>query len=538
MVVQRVSMLRPSAQTLKRALRARARQLRLLAPSVRRIAEDPRFDAFDGLLWTSERAMTPTGAADANRALVTDLLEERSIRFVPVRNATRVRATVAIAERDQHRLIAALRERFAHDAVYVQSVEGARSAARSRPTSSALLAPAAGSRLEQANVIRVGRLYVDPDTGLRCDLGYGCDVEIWRPTRVEGVPGWETARPTVAGTRLPEDVVGLSSEVAPELRIFERALLDDVTFPIDVVYTWVDGADPAWRAKLDEHRVASGYHAEATAPSRFTSRNELKYSLRTLFMFAPWIRHVYLVTDGQVPGFLDPDHPRLTIVDHREIAPDPAVLPVFSSNAITTWLHRIPGLSEHYLYLNDDMFFGRPVDPSLFFTGGGLCRVFPGRTPRPFGPPDPADPPHVNLSRNIRALIEEAFGRTFVHAIRHTPYPQRVSIHQEMEARFGDAYRRTASHRFRHHEDIAGDQLFHYYALATGRAVVGSIRYDYVNVNRSTDALERLRRSNVDVFCLNDGPKVGPGIPDEVITAFLEAHAPVPSPMETDPRRS
>lgn len=86
---------------------------------------------------------------------------------------------------------------------------------------------------------------------------------------------------------------------------------------------------------------------------------------------------------------------------------------------------------------------------------------------------------------------------------------------------------------------MGGDhQLFHYYALATGRAVVGSIRYDYVNVNRSTDALERLRRSNVDVFCLNDGPKVGPGIPDEVITAFLEAHAPVPSPMETDPRRS
>src|SRR5690606_33102078 len=76
MVGQRGSMLRPAAQTLKRALRARARQLRLLAPSVRRIAEDPRFDAFDGLLWTSERAMTPTGAADANRALVTDLLEE------------------------------------------------------------------------------------------------------------------------------------------------------------------------------------------------------------------------------------------------------------------------------------------------------------------------------------------------------------------------------------------------------------------------------------------------------------------------------
>lgn len=516
-------------------LRSHARRLRLLAPEARRLAATGRFVAEDGLLWTRASGMGPTDAIASNRALVTQLLEACSIRYVPVRNhAAHERSTVAIAERDRQRFVAAVADRLAGDAVYVQEIEAGRAATRARAGSPAVLAARAGGRFERARVIRIGRLHLDPVSGLRHDLRYGCDVEVWVPTRLEGRPAWSTARPTVAGATIPEDVLGLTADVPAGARIFERALLDDVTFPIDAVYTWVDGSDPVWRAKLEEHRAATGYHIEAIAPERFRSRQELRYSLRTLFMFAPWIRHVYLVTDGQVPAFLDPSHPRLTIVDHREIAPDPSVLPVFSSNAITTWLHRIPGLSEHYLYLNDDVFFGRLVAPSLFFTGSGLCRVFPGSTTRPFGPPDPADPPHVNLTRNIRALVEEACGRTFTHAIRHTPYSQRVSVHQEMEERFSEAYRRTASHRFRHHEDIAGDQLFHYYALATGRAVAGPIRYDYVNVNSSVQALDRLRRAALDVFCLNDGPKVGSGIPDDVLTAFLEAHAPIPSPMEID----
>lgn len=139
------------------------------------------------------------------------------------------------------------------------------------------------------------------------------------------------------------------------------ALPEDVRFPIDVVYTWVDGNDPAWRRRRSAYD--GGYHAESANAARYISRDELRYSLRALEQNAPWVRHVHLVTDGQRPAWLNDSHPRLTVVDHSEIFADPAALPTFNSHAIESRLHHIKGLSEHFLYLNDDMFLGRPVTP-------------------------------------------------------------------------------------------------------------------------------------------------------------------------------
>ena len=65
------------------------------------------------------------------------------------------------------------------------------------------------------------------------------------------------------------------------------------------------------------------------------------------------------------------------MVPHREIFGDTGRLPTFNSQAIESRLHRIPGLAEHFLYLNDDVFLGRPVPPEMFFTPGGLTRFFP-----------------------------------------------------------------------------------------------------------------------------------------------------------------
>src|SRR5699024_8230192 len=144
--------------------------------------------------------------------------------------------------------------------------------------------------------------------------------------------------------------------------IFDEPMLDDVQFPIDVVYTWVDGADPAWlarKAEVSGEVPPEGLHAEATDPARFRSRDELMYSLRSLDDFAPWVRHVYLVTDDHVPHWLNTDDPRISIVDHREIFPDDGRLPVFNSNAIISRLHHIDGLSEHFLYMNDDVMLAR-----------------------------------------------------------------------------------------------------------------------------------------------------------------------------------
>ena len=110
--------------------------------------------------------------------------------------------------------------------------------------------------------------------------------------------------------------------------------------------------------------------------NRFRDNDELRFSLRSVWRFAPWARHVFIVTNGQVPHWLNLQHPRLTLVSHAELYPNRSHLPTFSSPSIECHLHRIPGLSSHYVYLNDDVLLGNEVWPDDFFTSSGGQRVF------------------------------------------------------------------------------------------------------------------------------------------------------------------
>lgn len=139
--------------------------------------------------------------------------------------------------------------------------------------------------------------------------------------------------------------------------------------PIDAVYTWVNGTDPHFVETI--RRYDPSYD-----PSRFDDKNELKYSLRSLEKHASWIRHVYIVTNGQIPSWLDLNYERVTVVPHENLAPDPKQLPTFSSAAIETFIHRIPKLSKRFLYLNDDIFLGAPLYPEDLYTEADGVRVY------------------------------------------------------------------------------------------------------------------------------------------------------------------
>ena len=145
-----------------------------------------------------------------------------------------------------------------------------------------------------------------------------------------------------------------------------------VDFPIDLVYMWVDDGDEEWRSKRDLYRPTEqrSTTADATSAARWRNNDELRYSLRSVEMFAPWVNHIYIVTDNQRPAWLVADHPKVTIVDHRDIIPAEA-LPTFNSTAIEACLHRIEGLSEHFIFGNDDMLLSAPVSPGDFFHADG-----------------------------------------------------------------------------------------------------------------------------------------------------------------------
>ncbi|MGQ0631258.1 MAG: stealth conserved region 3 domain-containing protein [Sporichthyaceae bacterium] len=313
-----------------------------------------------------------------------------------------------------------------------------------------------------------------------------------------------------------------------------------VDFEIDVVYTWVNGADPTWQARRDAAWAKANPHEHsnlAANPSRYLDRAELRYSLRSLERNAPWVRHIYVVTDHQVPAWLNPADPRLRIVDHTEIFTDSGALPTFNSHAIESRLHRIPGLAEHYLYLNDDMFFGAPCAPEDFFVGNGLARLFPSPKSLPHGPVSTTDTPVEAAGKNNRALLDKHFGRTLSHRFLHAPYPQLRSVVTEMESAFGADFARTAASSFRHPSDISiPASLVGNYAYLSARAVPGSLTYAYVDLAdpRLGRRLRAIRAQHPQVFCLNDHAGLGadPGAVTRAVTSFLAGYFPEPSSFE------
>lgn len=122
--------------------------------------------------------------------------------------------------------------------------------------------------------------------------------------------------------------------------------------------------------------AAAGCYKDEESASRFQDNEELRFSLRSVWKFAPWIRKIFIVTNGQIPAWLNVQHPRIHLIPHETIFANSSHLPTFSSPAIEANLHRIPGLSEHFLYLNDDVMFGRAITPADFYTQGNGQRIY------------------------------------------------------------------------------------------------------------------------------------------------------------------
>lgn len=139
---------------------------------------------------------------------------------------------------------------------------------------------------------------------------------------------------------------------------------------IDIVILWVDGSDPAWQAQKRNHLPPASYDSDS--PNRYRDWGLLPCWFRSVERFVPWVRTIHFVTWGHIPAFLNPDTPKLHIVRHQDFIPK-EYLPTFSSHTIELNLHRIPGLSEHFIYFNDDMFLLQEMQPSDFFRNGLPC---------------------------------------------------------------------------------------------------------------------------------------------------------------------
>lgn len=313
---------------------------------------------------------------------------------------------------------------------------------------------------------------------------------------------------------------------------------------VDVVYTWVDSSDPEWTTQRDIWSNRTEILMDSAAnDERYLDRDELKYSLRSLALYAPFVRNIHIVTNGHRPSWLVEDE-RIRIVPHTEIFPDLSVLPTFNSHAIEACLHRIPGLSENFLYFNDDVFLGRDAELGDFYTMAGLIKSR-------FSPVSvvAADRPALDAapidwaSYNAVTRMGEEFGLRFDRKHKHVPHAMKKSMLEELEARLPDVFDQTRSSRFRDHTDYAiPSMLAHYYGIATHQAVEWPHvpkEYAYADSGRLDfeSRLEQIIETKPLFFCLNVTDRADHDFETQagILQRFLSERFPIPSPWEVAP---
>jgi hypothetical protein len=289
----------------------------------------------------------------------------------------------------------------------------------------------------------------------------------------------------------------------------------------ELVYTWVDGAAEGYGELC--RRYTS--RPQDLNPERYRDPYQLlRYSLRSVERFVPWIERVLLFTcRPQVPDWLSSE---VTVVHHDEII-DSRFLPTFSPNVIESYLHLLPLQSPVFLYANDDFFFGAPVAREDFLTPGGRLRVY-----------------GTLMGEQLAWRIRDRTQVPSFGFLEHTPYP----IHRELWGKMLEHYARdveaTRRNRFRCSEDVRMDRLWRYFLLSQHRARCSVVSgwevvrgAAFLKLHNDAPRLERqLANVGKRFLCLNDdqGPSPAPSA-QAVVREFLERSYPWPSRWEKRP---
>lgn len=277
------------------------------------------------------------------------------------------------------------------------------------------------------------------------------------------------------------------------------------TYPVDLVYLWCNDADPNWHNKRIQYLIKEkNLDVQATHSCRFASHDELKYSLRSAAKFAPWINHIFIVSDHQTPDWLNLKNPKISMVNHEDILPA-GVLPLFNSSAIEIALGNIKNLSEHFLFANDDMFFGNTVTPDFFFTPENKAIV------RFRKPPKKKKIARSQYGRYIAAMQKlsaeklglycSAFPHHCIDAYLKSDYAAAMEQFCELAAQ-------TTKQRFRE-ENALQRVIVSYYMLAQDHAVSKIVK-DFDEWQPWYQKLKNriMRNRKPDSFCINiNSPK-------------------------------
>lgn len=224
--------------------------------------------------------------------------------------------------------------------------------------------------------------------------------------------------------------------------------------PIDAVILWVDGDDAVHQEKIQSYLHLQNVFTTNSRKfnRRFAQVNEIEYTVNSILKFAPFIRNIFIVTDNQIPDFLKTnkdDYQNVSIIDHTTIfSGHEEFLPTFNNRSIETCIYRIPNLSEHFIYLNDDFFLINPTQPDDFFKNGlpilrGKWLKFDENIfYKKFKEHQKG---HKYAQQNAAKLL----GFKEYYNFKHTPHPIRKSTLQKYFEENQDIFIENIKHKFR-----------------------------------------------------------------------------------------
>ncbi|MBC3498848.1 stealth conserved region 3 domain-containing protein [Pseudomonas sp. SWRI100] len=271
--------------------------------------------------------------------------------------------------------------------------------------------------------------------------------------------------------------------------------------PIDAVITWVDCTDEGWQSAWNETYPDRPFDLD-----RFTSNEELRYSLRSINKYAPWFNKIFIVSNCERPLWLSKNDGKVQWVTHDEIFPSASTLPTFNSHAIESCLHRIRGLSENFVYFNDDFLISLPCRPNDFFDEYNRpILYFEECTPALSGSSHTETPDYLRASMNSSELIYESFKHRPRLQHKHVPYALKKSILEEMEVRFIHEFNTTRNSRTRSATDInVASFFFQHYIRATGRASTAKVA-NFTAKPHTAAKLLNYNSLKYKFICINDG---------------------------------
>ena len=298
---------------------------------------------------------------------------------------------------------------------------------------------------------------------------------------------------------------------------------------IDFVITWVDMNDPEWQTEFSKFVHNKQNTKNGVSKARFRDNGFLKYWFRGVEKFAPWVRKIHFMTSGQKPEWLDLNNPKINLVYHKDIIP-PQFLPTYNSVVIERYIHKIPGLAEHFVYFNDDFYIINNVPEERFFRAGLPCdiAVFDYNPSWSFW--------YKTLKNNIR-LINRHFDKREVMAAHHDkwfdksyglkarwnyilkPYSKFITLRvphnaqpylkatfEEVWAAAGKELTETSSNRFRALTDYT-PELFRTWQICRGNFQPYNTYNDtkmFPLMIRPKQAVRAIYRQSYTLICLND----------------------------------